>query len=214
MSDKRTKRRYGSGAVIVHRGAWYGRWWVGDRYVKRKLGGIREPGSREGLTRKQAEMALRRLMTEVRVVQPEERMSFQEAGDRYLHHIEHVKRRKPSTVQDYRIILNKHLVPHFGSKPVDRIAARDVARYLPSKSRGKDKSGGGLSRQDDHQPPQLRAWRVCIRAEARMVHVEPGGSDRPSRGGAGRPRHPLPRPGRARGAAADAPRPGRRRGRG
>jgi len=131
--------------VIVHRGAWYGRWWVGDRYVKRKLGGIREPGSREGLTRKQAEMALRRLMTEVRVVQPEERMTFQEAGDRYLHHIEHVKRRKPSTVQDYRIILNKHLVPHFGTKPVDRIAARDVAGYIPAKSRGKDKGGAGLS---------------------------------------------------------------------
>jgi integrase len=140
VSEK--KRTYGSGSVIVHRGAWYGRWWIGNRYVKRKLGEIRAPGTREGLTRKQAEMALRRLMTEVRVVVPEERMTYQEAGDRYLHHLEHVKRRKPSTIQDYRIILNKHLVPHFGSKPVDRIAARDVAAYIPAKS-----AGDGLSRK-------------------------------------------------------------------
>ena len=137
------KRTYGSGSVIVHRGAWYGRWWIGTRYVKRKLGEIREPGSREGLTRKQAEMALRRLMTEVRVVVPEERMTYQEAGDRYLHHLEHIKQRKPSTVQDYKIIHNKHLVAHFGSKPVDRIGPREVASYIPAKSKGE----GALSRK-------------------------------------------------------------------
>jgi len=153
MSEARSKRTYGSGSVVVHRGAWYGRWWIGSRYVKRKLGEIREPGTREGLTRKQAEMALRRLMSEVRVVVPEEQMTYQEAGDRYLHHLEHVKRRKPSTVQDYRIILNKHLVPHFASKPLDRIAARDVAGYITAKSTGKDKGrgrgrdSGGLSRK-------------------------------------------------------------------
>jgi integrase len=33
-------------------------------------------------------------------------------------------------------------VPHFGSKPVDRIAARDVAAYIPAKS-----AGDGLSRK-------------------------------------------------------------------
>lgn len=48
----------------------------GGRYVKRKLGEIRPQGTREGLTRKQAEAALRRQMTEVRVVASEERMSF------------------------------------------------------------------------------------------------------------------------------------------
>lgn len=88
-------------------------------------------------------MALRRMMTEVRVVVPEERMTYQEAGDRYLHHLEHVRQRKPSTVQDYKIIHNKHLVAHFGSKPVDRIGPRDVASYIPAKSRGE----GALSRK-------------------------------------------------------------------
>ena len=60
--------------------------------------------------------------------------------------------------------------------------------------------------QDDHQPPQLRARRVRVRAQARMVHVEPRRCDRPPREGAHRPRHPLPRPRRARGAAARAAR--------
>ena len=84
-------------------------------------------------------------MTEVRVVVPEERMTVQEAGDRYLHHVEHVNHRKPSTVQDYRIILNKHLVPHFGTKPVERIGPRDIASYITAKSRPKEQ--GGLSRK-------------------------------------------------------------------
>jgi integrase len=138
MGSKKNKRTYGSGSLEEQRGAWYGRWWVGKRYVKRKLGEIRQPGSREGLTKKQAEMALRRKMTEVRVVVPEEQMTFQEAGDRYLHHLEHVKQRKASTIQDYKIMLNKHLVPHFGSKAVDRTGPREVASYIPAKSKGKD----------------------------------------------------------------------------
>jgi integrase len=143
MSGKQNKRNYGSGSVIVHRGAWYGRWWIGTRYVKRKLGEIRQPGSREGLTRKQAEIALRRMMAEVRVVAPEEQMSFQEAGERYLHHLQHVKQRKASTIQDYKIMLNKHLAPHFGAKSVERIGTREVAGYIAAKSIAKDK--GGLS---------------------------------------------------------------------
>jgi integrase len=127
------KRAYGSGSIFEHRGAWYGKWRVGDRQVKRKLGPIREPGSSQGLTRKQAEAALRRLMTEVRVVVPEERMTLADAGERFLHHVEHVRGRKASTVQDYRIILERHLVPNFGSKAIDRITSDDVGRYLAAK---------------------------------------------------------------------------------
>jgi integrase len=145
--SKDSRRTYGLGSLEEHRGAWYGRWRVNGRQVRRKVGDIRQPGFTTGLTSKQAEMALRRLMTEVRVVVPEERMTFQEVGDRYLHHLEHVKRRKPSTVQDYRIILNKHLVPHFGAKGVDRIDSRDVAAYITAKSTGRRRGNGkvGLS---------------------------------------------------------------------
>ncbi len=110
MGSEKGKRTYGLGSVFVHRGAWYGRWWADGTRLKRRLGPIREAGSRDGLTRKQAEMVLRRLMSEVRVVLPEERITYKEVGDRYLHHLEHVKQRKASTIQDYKIIHNKHFV--------------------------------------------------------------------------------------------------------
>lgn len=129
------KRSYGAGSIIEHRGSWYGKWRVGDRQVKRKLGPIRSAGSARGLTRKQAEAALRRLMAEVHVVAPDERVAFEEAADRYLQYLSNVKGRKASTVADYRFMLNRHLVPHFGSKGIDRIQPADVAAYLTAKSR-------------------------------------------------------------------------------
>lgn len=156
MGSEKGKRTYGLGSVFIHRGAWYGRWWADGTRLKRRLGPIREVGSRDGLTRKQAEMVLRRLMSEVRVVLPEERITYKEVGDRYLHHLEHVKQRKSSTIQDYKIIHNKHFVPHFGeNKPVIDIGTREIASYITAKSTGKDaaKSKGkgkdkvGLSRK-------------------------------------------------------------------
>ncbi len=154
MAGNAGRRTYGSGTLEEHRGSWYGRWRVNGRQVRRKIGEIRKPGSRDGLTRPQAEAALRRMMSEVRVVVPEERMSFKEAGERYLHHVEHIRNRKPSTVQDYRIMLTKHLALYFGeSKAIDRIEARDIARYVAVKASrgGRARRGGngeeGLSRK-------------------------------------------------------------------
>ena len=67
MTRKRTnKRAYGSGSIVAESGCWYGKWRVGDRQVKRLLGPVRPVGSSEGLTRTQAEAALRRLIGEVR----------------------------------------------------------------------------------------------------------------------------------------------------
>jgi hypothetical protein len=156
MGSKRSKRSYGSGAIIEERGSFYGKWRIGSNQVKRKLGPIRKPGTREGLMRKQAESVLRRKMAEVRIVIPEERITYQEAGDRYIHHLEHVKQRKASTIQDYKIIHNRHFVPHFGqNKPVIDIGTREIVSYIAAKSTGKDaaKSNGkgkgkvGLSRK-------------------------------------------------------------------
>lgn len=136
MSERRTtKRAYGSGSIVQERGSWYGKWRVGDRQVKRKLGPVRPAGTREGLTRTQAEAALRRMMSEVKALAPEERITFEEAAKRYVHHVEHVMGRKPSTVQDYRIITDRHLAPHFGGTSIDRIRPDDVASYIVLKSR-------------------------------------------------------------------------------
>lgn len=102
MSSQQSARRsYGSGSIVLRRGAYYGKWRVGERQVMRKLGPARRPGSRDGLTRKQAEAQLRRLMQEVRVAPTAfERLTVAETGERYLRHVEHVLERKPTTVAD------------------------------------------------------------------------------------------------------------------
>ncbi len=48
-SQPNSRRSYGTGSIHEHRGAWYGKWRVGDRQVKRKLGAKRLPGTRQGL---------------------------------------------------------------------------------------------------------------------------------------------------------------------
>jgi integrase len=133
MADgAKAKRSYGSGSIVEWRGAWYGKWRVGDRQVKRKLGQIRRPGSTEGLTAKQAEVALRRLMGEVRVVAPEARVTLGEAGRRYLDHLRAVGR-KPSTLGEYESMFRVHLEPALGSAAVDRIGPADIERYVGQK---------------------------------------------------------------------------------
>ncbi|MBA3409056.1 MAG: site-specific integrase [Solirubrobacterales bacterium] len=74
-------------------------------------------------------------MAEITYAPPEARVSFSELGERYLHHVEHVMGRKPATVQDYAIMLRKHLAPHFAAKAVERITADDVASYMAFKRR-------------------------------------------------------------------------------
>ena len=69
MSKQNPSRRsYGTGSLYVRRGKWYGHWRVDGRQVKLALGPKREPGSREGLTRKMAEAELRRAMAATRPV--------------------------------------------------------------------------------------------------------------------------------------------------
>ena len=131
---ERGRRPYGSGSLIVERGVWYGKWRVGRRQVKRKLGPVRGPDA-AGLTRKDAERALRRLVGETRQLAPEEQLTFEQAAERYVHHVEHVLMRKRTTVQDYRIITRRHLAPHFGTARLDAITAADVDAYVAAKSR-------------------------------------------------------------------------------
>ena len=72
-----SRRPRGTGALLVKRDSagretWYGKWWVGTTQVKRRVGPKRNPSTREGLTRTQAEAELRRLMGSIEptVAQP------------------------------------------------------------------------------------------------------------------------------------------------
>jgi integrase len=131
VSDAESKRRaYGSGSLFVHRGSWYGKWRIGPRQVKRKVGAKRRPGTREGLTKTQAEQELRRLMREVKAT-PLERLTLREAGDAYIAHVRDFLERKPSTVQDYGGILNK-AEQGLPKKTTDRYDGADIEGYVSS----------------------------------------------------------------------------------
>lgn len=131
MSKSNAQRRaYGSGSLYPHRGSWYAKWYVGTRQVKRKIGAQRKRGSREGLTKAQAEKEMRRLMREVKPT-PQERLTLREVGDAYIAHVRDFLERKPSTVQDYEGILNK-AERGLPKKTIDRYGGGDIEGYVSS----------------------------------------------------------------------------------
>jgi integrase len=136
MQGKPNPRRpYGSGSLHEHRGAWYGTWWVGPRQVKRKVGAKRRRGTSDGLTRRQAESQLRRMIEATRATRVDERLTLEQAAERYIRHLELVKGNAASTIEDYGIMLRRHFAPFFSGKGLDRISADDVVAYMHAKRR-------------------------------------------------------------------------------
>jgi hypothetical protein len=125
------RRRYGTGSIFEERGQW--RPYPGAKQVKRKLGPKRKPGSRHGITEKQAEARLRELMQQVRHAAPDERLTVTDAGQRYLHHLTALGRKR-STLMDYESTLRVHLAPYFGPVAIDRIGPEHVEGFMAAKA--------------------------------------------------------------------------------
>ncbi len=125
------KRSYGTGSLYVRtdragREAWYGHWRTNGRQIKRKVGSKRSEGDRDGLTRRQAEAELRRLIAEVTTTRPAgERLSVGEVAARYLTDLER-RGRKRTTLMAVDLAVRVHLVPFFGSRALDAIRPEDV----------------------------------------------------------------------------------------
>jgi len=136
-----SRRAYGSGSIVIKRGAYFVKWRSGGRQVKRRLGPVRKVGTRQGLTKTQAEAQLRALMAEPFSAPVCQRLTVEEAGTHYLRHLQLVEERKPATIQDYRIILENHLGPAFGSRSLEQVSPDDVTAYISAKR------GAGYARQ-------------------------------------------------------------------
>jgi Phage integrase central domain len=110
---------------------WMGKWYVRGKPVKRSIGPVRQPGSREGLTKTQAEAKLRDLISETVKVPPPvaEGMTVEQVGSRLITQLK-AKNRKASTVGNYESYLRVHLAPHFGDKPVSEISVDDVEDFI------------------------------------------------------------------------------------
>lgn len=135
-----SKRSYGTGSLFIRtdaagRDSWYGQWRSGDTIVKRKLGVKRQAGTRDGLTKAQAEAELRRRIAAERPsTSPQERLTVAEAGERYLVHLASIGRKR-STLMDYESHLRVHLAPFFRAKQLHRIEAKDVEAFIASRRR-------------------------------------------------------------------------------
>ena len=139
MPTRSERRPAGTGALFVRvdsagRETWYGKWRVAGVQVKRTLGLRRVPGSSVGLTAREAEAALRRVMEATTTRPPtQERLDFAEAATRYIAHAERVLRRKPTTIADYTSMARRHLGPFFGGSSIQSIRAAHVTAYIQTK---------------------------------------------------------------------------------
>ncbi len=57
-------------------------------------------------------------------------VSFAEAAEEFLRHIEHDRARKPSTVIGYRALVRSQLLPVFGDEPIESITTPMIERWL------------------------------------------------------------------------------------
>lgn len=132
MSTAQANRRsYGTGSLDVRtdangRETWYGRWHAENRRVKRRIGLKRTPGSRDGLTRAQAEAELRRLVAETRVApRVGVTLTIGELTDRYKADLQR-RGRKPTAIGAVDVAARVHLTPFFGDRALDSIRPEDV----------------------------------------------------------------------------------------
>jgi integrase len=98
----------------------------------RRLGSVRA-GTRVGLTRSQAEAALRQAIESSQTIRvASARLDLAEAGRRYLENREAIGL-KPGTLTDYESYLRVHLVPFFGRWPLEQITPDDVEAFVAAK---------------------------------------------------------------------------------
>jgi integrase len=94
------------------------------------VGPVCEPGSRDGLTKSQAEARLRRIIEDTTAALAiVERVTMKEAGDRLLAQLAALGRKR-ATAQSYESILRVHLAAHFAEQPLAKIARQDVEAFI------------------------------------------------------------------------------------
>jgi integrase len=137
------RRAYGSGSLLIEerargRKVYVGQFRIRGKQHQRILGEVRRAGSSAGLSKSQAERALRDVRARVeeecprsdRAPGPAAQSTLSAVGEEHLRHLVEVVGRKRATVQDYRIYLRRHLVPFFGDTALDEITPRGVEAFM------------------------------------------------------------------------------------
>jgi integrase len=127
-----SKRGYGSGALYERGGVWYGRWRAASgTQPHRRIGMARKPGSRDGLTRSQAERELRRLMDEEVIIRAVDRAAptMAELGDMLGARLRSLGRKR-STIETVESHVRVHIAPWFRERGADELDEGDVEVFV------------------------------------------------------------------------------------
>lgn len=134
------KRPRGTGALMIRQDAagretWYGKWRVDGNQVKRRLGLKRTPGTRDGLTKSQAEAQLRRMIDKSESVPHRDlQITVVDAAHALVANRRDAGRKR-STVEGYESMVAQHIVPYFGSRSLHRIERHDIEGYAAALAR-------------------------------------------------------------------------------
>ena len=117
---------------------WYAKYRLQDgRQVQRRIGPAWTERGRPPagyFTKRKAEAWLRDVLDQARrgtlPGQVRTGVTFAEAAEEFLRHIEHDRERKPSTVTGYRALVRSQLLPTFGDKPIESITTPMIERWL------------------------------------------------------------------------------------
>jgi len=125
-----SKRKVGTGHLYEKHGSHYGRWRTLDgRLLNRKIGAIRTPGSREGLTDAQAEREFRKIQSEEehrpRPVRDADTPTVDTAADS-LRRKQKLEGARKSYQEGCESMQRVHISPRLGSLPVTGVSRAHV----------------------------------------------------------------------------------------
>jgi integrase len=139
MLDQRNAGRASGHVFLVKRKRgeqWYVKFRAGGQQVQRRLGPAWSERGRPPagyFTRRTAEAQLRAILTDAdRGTLAGIRKSgatFKDAAAEWLRYVEHDRKRRPSTVTDYRKVLRHDLYPEFGELPLEAVSADRIDAY-------------------------------------------------------------------------------------
>ena len=117
---------------------WYAKFRLQDgRQVQRRIGPAWTERGRPPagfFTKRKADAWLRDVLDQARrgtlAGQVRTGVTFAEAAEEFLRHIEHDRERKPSTVAGYRALVRSQLLPAFGDEPIEAITTAMIEHWL------------------------------------------------------------------------------------